>query len=60
MKDELVGQIMKEIIVLRAETYGYLKNHNDEVKKRKRHKKVCHKKKTLIPRLQKQLISSSN
>ena len=46
MKNELGGQIMKEFVGLRAKTYSYLKDNNDEDKKRKRHKKVCHKKKT--------------
>ena len=48
MKNELGGQIMKEFVVLRAKTYSYLKDNNDEDKKSKRHKRVCHKKKTEI------------
>ena len=39
LKDELGGQIMKEFVGLRAKTYSYLKDNNDE------DKKVCHKKK---------------
>ena len=46
MKDELDGQIMKTFVGLRAKTYSYLKDNNDEDKKAKRHKKVRHKKKT--------------
>ena len=46
MKDKLGEQIMKEFVALRARLYSYLKDNNDEDKKRKRHKKVCHKKKT--------------
>ena len=46
MKDELCAQIMKEFVGLRAKTYSYLKDNNDENQKSKRHKKVCHKKKT--------------
>ena len=37
---------MKEFVVLRAKTYSYLKENNDENEKSKRYKKVCHKKKT--------------
>ena len=37
MKDELGGQ--------GAKTYGYLKDNNDEDKKAKWTKKVCHKRK---------------
>ena len=43
MKDELGGEITKEFVGLRAKTYSYLKDNNDEDKIRKRHKKVCHK-----------------
>ena len=34
MKDELGGQIMKEFVELRAKTYSYLKESNDEDEKR--------------------------
>ena len=46
LKDELRGQIMKEFFGLRAKTYSYLKDNNDEDKKAKKHKKVCYKTKT--------------
>ena len=46
MKDELGREIMKELVGLRAKTYSYLKDNTDEGKKSKRHKIVCHKKKT--------------
>ena len=36
---------MKEFVRLRAKTYSYVKDNNDEDKKSKRHKKVCHEKK---------------
>ena len=30
MKDKLGGQIMKKIVGLRAKTYGYFQENNDE------------------------------
>ena len=45
MKDELDGQIMKTFVGLRAKTYSYLKDNNDEDKKAKRTK--CAKKRKL-------------
>ena len=45
LEDELGGQIMKELVGLRAKTYTYLKENKDEDKKSKGYKKVCHKKK---------------
>ena len=35
MKNELGGQIMKELVGLRARTYSYLKDNNNEDKKTK-------------------------
>ena len=35
MEDELVGLLMKKIFGLRAKTYTYLKENNDEDKKAK-------------------------
>ena len=46
MKDELRGKIMKEFVGLKSKTYSYLTDNSNEDKKIKRHKKVCHKKKT--------------
>ena len=45
MKDELGGQIMKEFVGLRAKTYSYLKDTNDEDKKAKGTKKCVIKRK---------------
>ena len=45
MKDELRGQIMKEVVGLRAETYSYLKENNDKEKKAKGTKKCVMKRK---------------
>ena len=33
MKDELGGQVLEKFVVLRAKTYSYLKDNNDEDKK---------------------------
>ena len=41
MKDELGGQIMKEFAALRAKTYSYLKDNNDEDKKQRAQKSVA-------------------
>ena len=40
MKDELGGQIIEEFFGLRAKTYSYLKDNNDEDKKQKTQKSV--------------------
>ena len=45
MKDELGRQIMKEFAGLRAKTYSYLKENNNEDKKEKA-QKMCNKKNT--------------
>ena len=45
MKDELGAQIIKEFIGLRAKTYCYLRDNNDEDEKA-RSAKSCHEKKT--------------
>ena len=39
VKDELGGQIMKKIVWIRAKTYSYLKDNNDDDKKGKGTKK---------------------
>ena len=44
MKDELERKIMKTFVGLRVKTYSYLIDEGSEDKKR--HKKVCHKKRT--------------
>ena len=38
IKNKLCGQIIKQFIRLRAKTYSYLKDNNDEDKKQKAHK----------------------
>ena len=45
MKDELDGEITKEFVGLRAKTYSYLKDNNDEDKKAKGTKKCVIKRK---------------
>ena len=45
MKDESSGQIMKKFVRLRAKTYSYLKDNNDEDKKAKGIKKCVIKRK---------------
>ena len=45
MKDKLGEQIMKEFVGLRAKTYSYLKDNNDEDKKAKGTKKYVIKRK---------------
>ena len=45
MNHELGGQIMKEFVGLRAKTYSYLKDNNDEDKKAKSTKKCIIKRK---------------
>ena len=45
-KDELGGKTKTKFVRLRAKTYSYLIDNCREDKKAKRHKKVCHKKKT--------------
>ena len=48
MKDELGGKIKKKFVGLRAKTYSYLKDNNDEDKKAKVTTKVCVKKENLF------------
>ena len=45
MCDDLGGQIMKEFVELRAKTHSYLKDNNDEDKKRKMIKRCVIKRK---------------
>ena len=44
MRDKLGGKIMKEFVQLKAKTYNYLTDNNNESKTAKYTKK-CHKKK---------------
>ena len=44
MEDELGGHVVKEFVGLIAKAYSYFKDNNDECKKSKWHRKVCHKK----------------
>ena len=46
MKDELDRKIMVTFVGLIAKTFTYLIGDGSEDKKRKRHKNMCHKKKT--------------
>ena len=45
MRDDLGGQIMKEFVGLRAKIHNYLKDNNDEDKKRKKIKRCVIKRK---------------
>ena len=45
MRDDLGRQIMKEFVGLRVKTHSYLKDNNDEDKKRKRIKRCVIKRK---------------
>ena len=55
-----MNEIMKEFVRLRAKTYSYLKDNNDEDKKAKGTKKCVKKKKTWISRLEKLFRRRSN
>ena len=57
MKDELGGNIMTKFVGLRAKNQRYLTDDSSKDEKSEKHKKVCHKKKTLkiIKTVQKQL-----
>ena len=46
MKDELGRKMMKKFATLRAKIYSYLTENSGKNKKSKRHKRVCHQKKT--------------
>ena len=43
MKNELAGEIITEFVALRAKTYAYLKDHDEEEKRAKRIKKCVRK-----------------
>ena len=47
MKDQLAEKIITKFVGLRQKIYSYLVDDGSEDKKRKTHKKVCHKKKNL-------------
>ena len=59
MKDELGGQIVKISVGLRAKTYSYLKDNNDEGKKAKGTKDCVIKENLTISGLQKLFKSIS-
>ena len=46
IKEELIGHIMKEFVAIRAKTYSYLTDNNDEDKKAKITQKYVIKKQT--------------
>ena len=46
MKDKLDRKIVTKFAGVRGNTYSYLIDDGNEDKKIKRHRKVCHKKKT--------------
>ena len=47
MKDKLCGEIMKEFTELRATTFGYLKDNNNEDKKKQKAQKSVSSQKNL-------------
>ena len=47
MKDQLAEKIITKFVGLRQKIYSYLVDDDSEDKKRKTHKKVCHKNKNL-------------
>ena len=47
MKDKLGGEIMKEFAELRATTFGYLKDNNNEDKKKQKAQKSVSSQKNL-------------
>ena len=55
MKDDLSGQIMKELVRLRAKKYSYLKDNNDKDKKAKGTKKFVIKRKLAFENYKKRL-----